>query len=164
MKETYVVDASVVLKWLNQEHELAVENALILLLEARNGSCHLISSDFLPHEIFNALIRGKRIAGKQLVKAINNFFSFPIELAPTTKQLVTRAAYLASRYGMTFYDAVYVALADMRKVPLITENIRHQGKFKKIPVLDIALWPDDSYPTRMYTDDEIKQFLKDDKL
>jgi predicted nucleic acid-binding protein len=41
---------------------------------------------------------------------------------------------------MTFYDAVYVALAVELRTPLLTANVRDQGKFAGASVYDIAKW------------------------
>lgn len=138
--KSYVVDASIVLKWLNQENEEAVKNAIEFLTGAIAGEYHLFSSDLLPHEVFNALIRGKRITGEKLKEAINNFFDFPIEIIPTSSVITVESSLIAENYNMTFYDAVYVGIAHTKQLPLVTANIRHQGKFEKINVIDIAKW------------------------
>lgn len=138
MPPTYIVDASVAVKWLNQKNEPAAAEALALLQEAITGACLLVSSDLLPHEVLNALIRGKGLNGRPLEQAVELFFSFPLEYVPTSFGLAAAAALIAEQERLTFYDAIYVALAFERSAPLITANPAHQGKFKKIRVIDIA--------------------------
>lgn len=92
----------------------------------------------LPHEVLNALIRGKGLKGRPLEQAVELFFSFPLEYVPTNYGLAAAAALIAEQERLTFYDAIYVALAFERSASLITANPAHQGKFKKIRVIDIA--------------------------
>lgn len=137
----YVVDASVAVIWLSQKDEPAAEQALDLLKEARVGHVRIISSDLLIHEVGNALIFGKKLTGNVLTEAISAFFELPVDRAVTDHNLATQAAAISEQYGMTFYDAVYLALANQQDAPLITANIRDQGKFPGVVVYDIAEWP-----------------------
>lgn len=140
MPTFYTVDASVVVKWLHHAQEEAVTQARMLLQGALEGMYALVSSDVLTHEVGNALLRGKGLTGTALTQAIELFFTFPIELIPADRFFVTAAAAIAEKHRMTFYDAIYVAIAYERRAPLITANMRHQGKFGKQFVLDIATW------------------------
>jgi len=42
---------------------------------------------------------------------------------------------LASKLGITYYDASFLSLAKLYKATLVTENIKHQGKTKDIKVV-----------------------------
>lgn len=165
MFRAYTVDASVAVKWLNQTDEKSIDESFALLEGGIKGNYQLLSSDLLVHEVFNALLKGKQLDQKVLQRATEKFFTLPLTFVPTDRNYVAQAITIAKQLRITFYDAVYLAIANTMAAPLVTENVRHQGKFKKIPVFDIALWPDDdSYPTRIYTDEEIKRFLEEDRL
>lgn len=136
----YVVDASVAVKWLNMEREEATREALALLRGAVERRWQLVSSDLLPHEVSNALLRGKGLRGAFLEEAIDLFFSLPVITVRTDLALARTAAVIAEEYAITFYDAIYVAIAYERSLPLITANIRHQGRASRVTVLDVAQW------------------------
>jgi len=138
--DSYIVDASVVVKWLNQDRELSTRQAFSLLRGARHGNYTLLSSDLLIHEVLNVLIRSKRMAGVELAEAIETLFLLPYNAVPTTKDLATTAGQIAEKYGMTFYDAIYVALAYTKKSPLVTGNLKDQDKFPEVAVVNIANW------------------------
>ena len=42
---------------------------------------------------------------------------------------------LASKLGITYYDASFLSLDKLYKATLVTENIKHQGKAKDIKVV-----------------------------
>ena len=138
--DAIVVDASIVVKWLNQEKEQSTEKAFAVLESAREGRVDLISTDILIHEVFNALVRGKGVRGEHLQKAFTAFCLFPISIIPTDKTLIASTILIAEQYGMTIYDALYVALAIDEDVILLTANIRHQGRMKRVAVVDLADW------------------------
>lgn len=137
---SYVVDASVVVKWLNVDREGATREALALLRGAVENQWKLVSSDLLPHEVCNALLRGKGLRGALLEEAVDLFFSLPIVSFRTDLSIVRTAAVIADEYALTFYDAVYVAVASIQAIPLITANVRHQGRVSNVTVLDVAHW------------------------
>lgn len=138
MPKGFVVDASVAVKWLNQRSEENADRAVALLAAAADGQCHLYTSDLLTHEVMNALIRGKQLTGRMLERAVDVFFKLPITIVATAPPIAARASLIAAEFHMTFYDAVYVALAHERGVPLVTANVKHQGKFPGIEIAAIA--------------------------
>lgn len=160
---SFTVDTSVVVKWLNQEQEAYTQEALLLLRLAKNGSCLLFSSDLLPVEVINVLTKSKKLHGEKLKQAVHGLFSFPIRLVTTDEKIGQAAAKIAEQYDLTSYDSVYLAVAYQKKAPLITANPKDQGKFKKIPVLDIANWPVPKQAIEIYTDERLEDFLKNDK-
>ena len=128
MIQQYIVDASVGVKWLNQTRENHADKAMALLNVAKAKQCELISSNLLLYEICNVLIRGKRLCQIELWSAIHDFFSLPLRLAVTDEDLALETARLAEEYSMTFYDAIYVALAIEHQAILITENTKDQAR------------------------------------
>lgn len=136
----YIIDASVAVKWMNQDNEESSKQALSLLQGAVEGRYQLLSCDLLPYEIFNALIRGKKLKGPWIEKALDAFFLLPIETAPLDPTLAASTALIAEQSGMSYYDAAYVALAFQEQAPLLTANIRDQARMKNVTVINIADW------------------------
>jgi predicted nucleic acid-binding protein len=62
------------------------------------------------------------------------------ELASTsTMELMERALELACQYGVTAYDACYIALSDRRQVPLLTADSRLVEKMSGSPFSIMSL-------------------------
>lgn len=128
----YILDTSIVVKWFNQENESQVEQALQLLAALQKGSVTLKTSDLLVHELANALLVGKRVPVRMVIRALTTFFQLPIKIIPTNLSLMKSAISLAEKYNLTTYDAIFVALAKQERCQLSTANPRHHGKVKKI--------------------------------
>lgn len=140
MRQRFIVDASVTVQWLNTFHETAVDQSLALLQSCVEGVYDLIVPDLLLYEVSNALVRGKRLKGKALENALDLLLSFPLQCVWVTKKRVASASLLASTYGLSVYDAIYVALAIEYDTLLITANVKHQGKVKGLRIIDIKDW------------------------
>jgi predicted nucleic acid-binding protein len=119
-----VVDASVVVDWIAPDVE-ATAPAIALLdrLAARNEE--ILAPRLLLEEVSNALLTGIRRArwtGAAADRAHLVLEGLPVRLADTTADL-RRAWDLARRYdNHPVYDMVYVALAERRRVQLVTAD------------------------------------------
>jgi len=137
----FTVDTSVVVKWLNQEGESDTNQALSLLHAAKRNELLLLSSDLIPIEVSNALVWSKKLRNKLLEEAIHDLFSFPVQLITTDEALASEAGKISQEYGITIYDAMYLAVAMKQNASLITADSKHQTQFKKISVINLANWP-----------------------
>jgi len=162
-KPKFTVDTSVVVKWLNQEGEDNTTQALSLLHAAKRNELLLFSSDLLPIEVINVLIWSKKLQNNLLEEAIHDLFSFPVQLITTEEELASEAGKIAQENRITAYDAIFLAVAYKQNIPLITANPKHQARFKKIPVFDVAEWPVPDKEIEIYTDKRLKEFLKEDE-
>lgn len=119
---SFVIDASVIVKWLNQDREQHTEQAMLLLTGAALGTHRLVTADLALFEVLNALIRGKGLTGRVLEMALENFFLLPLGRQQTTTRIASLAVLIAQEQKITFYDAVYLAHAQEHGVPLVTAN------------------------------------------
>ncbi|MDO8673834.1 MAG: type II toxin-antitoxin system VapC family toxin [Dehalococcoidia bacterium] len=120
----YVVDASVAVKWHLQDEEW-VEQSLEVLADFRQGNIRLLSPSILCYELASALLKATRpMAGRNrfLVQkaedSLTQFLSLGVELIEHTAITLT-AFQIAARYGCSYYDAVYLATAQMTNTPLL---------------------------------------------
>lgn len=134
----YVVDASVIVKWLNQDREAFTKEAQNLLEQAAKGTLDISTVDLAIHEVCNALIRGKGLRDHILEDAVETFFVLPIQIVETDLHIAAAAATIAQREQITFYDAVYMALAFDLGVPLVTANPKHQRPLPGVAVIPIS--------------------------
>lgn len=115
-----VADASVVVKWFVQEK--LTEKALLLRDDYLNGKITIACPDLLGYEVINAL-RYKPSFGVQDLKQVAdtlekyNFLTYSIlcdnnnNSNSNNNGLVGIAIEFALKYGLTIYDASYVAIA-----------------------------------------------------
>ncbi len=114
----FVVDASVVVKWfLPEEH---AEYARRLL----NEGFELSSPDLLRAEVGNVLWKRWRrgdIFAEEAGEILRHFRRLPLKIQ-TSEPLMETAWSVARRFDRSFYDGVYVALAELAGYPLVTAD------------------------------------------
>lgn len=116
-----VCDASIVLKWLHEEGEEDVEEARKLLVGQRDGRVTLCILDLTLYEIGNVLLRALGWSAQEVGPQLDDLQAISAVLAPSAGDL-RLAARLAEMHELTFYDAVYAAVAHARGAPLSTAD------------------------------------------
>jgi predicted nucleic acid-binding protein len=124
--DRYVVDASVILKWvLGDERESDQKKALDLLNAWVGGRAELLAPSLWEYEAGNFL--GRLFPGQAFEKMaliVNLKFS-SISLTESMHRLCFD---WMARYGVTFYDACYLALAEETKSILVTADAKFTEK------------------------------------
>lgn len=116
-----VLDASVVLKWFLPDEEEG-QMALEFLEKHLAGEIQLVAPSLLEYEVLNGLLyAGKRGRIKEDIirKAAEGLAGLGIELKPPSAH-AARALKFARAFGISIYDAAYLAVAEAEGCPLIT--------------------------------------------
>jgi len=121
----YVVDTSVIIKWLAPQNEKHLDKALKLLDDLRNERIEIITSDFVYYEVGNVLRWGKRLAFKDYIKAFRALFSTPLTFLPFDKNMVEIIFSIMQHKLISFYDSLFVAIAHLEGCPLISADEKH---------------------------------------
>ena len=127
----FVVDASVVIKWVFPE--VHGEAALRLFYEAKE----FLAPDFLFAETTNAIlmkVRRREIPPEEGLLLIADIDRLVIEPV-SCRDLVAEAYRIATAHGRSIYDALYVALAIQRKTRLITADDRLYNALSSAPAI-----------------------------
>jgi predicted nucleic acid-binding protein len=121
-----VLDASVAFKWLVPDSaEEDVSAAKALLVDHMEGRAKLIVPDLLYYEVGNILLFGRsRPPLEEALEALTDLFSIPLRVVSSSLESANSTLQLASLHGLSYYDATYVALAEMLDCPLITADRR----------------------------------------
>ena len=117
---TWVVDASVAVKWVVPE--ILSEQSDRLL----GGGEQLIAPDLLLAEAANALwkkIRRRELSAAEANRALDVISASGIVLY-AAQPLLARALVMAQRLEHPVYDCVYVALAERERATLVTADER----------------------------------------
>ena len=109
---TYVIDASVALKWfLNEEESQGADALFDAFLTSR---IELLAPDVLLLEVANALWNQtallKLLSSEEAVSIFHDFITLPLNLRPSNA-LASQALELAVNFQHPIYDMLYCALA-----------------------------------------------------
>ena len=128
----YVVDASIVAKWLVNE-ALSDEAARLL-----GGETTLVAPSLVFAEATNALWAIHRhgdIDTEDMTDAVQTLQAAPIAVPASMAQLAAAAARLAADLDHPAYDCFYLALAIQTQYPVVTADARFHDKVRGHPYL-----------------------------
>ncbi len=123
-----MIDSSVAVKWFSHEEE--TDKALLVRNRHVSGARRLWVSDLLYHEVANALRYKPGYDEKRLNQAVESLFGLHLNVQPVDMMLLGKAATIAFKGNVTIYDAVPVALAQLRETFCITAD--EDSQFKKL--------------------------------
>ena len=133
-----VVDSSVIVKWLNQDQEEHIEQADELLTACQQEKIQLYTPELAKYEVANALLKGKQLPPKSAKIALRALYKLPINYVADTEALAQKSYQLARLHRITYYDAVFVSLAQSLRGALVTDNPKHQGKVSSAKVIALS--------------------------
>lgn len=135
-KQPVIIDSSVTVKWLIKENELYTKEAENVLIDARDGKIIPLAPALPRYEIGNALLK-KKLETPFALDSLATSYKLPIIFVTETEDLALETYQLAHSYGITYYDASFVALAKQENAILITDNPKHQAKIKEVKVVPL---------------------------
>lgn len=133
-----VVDSSVIVKWINQDNEKYIDKADKILQKAFEEKVFLLSPELARYEVGNVLLLGKKLTSIQAQQILATFYKLPVKFISISLNLCQKTYEIAERYKITFYDASFIALAELEEATLVTDNIKHQGKAREVKVIPLA--------------------------
>lgn len=125
----YVLDTSVVVKWFGWD-EGDSGNALRLRQGLLEGSCAVTVPNLMFYELANALRHNRNLTAGDVKAAVDSVFDMGLEVREAGKQVTAHAIDLAFRFGVTVYDAYYLALSQAEKKPFVTADYRFLARIK----------------------------------
>jgi predicted nucleic acid-binding protein len=125
----WVLDASVAIKWFFTD-ELERDEALAVLEALTNHPDNFFVPDFFYHELTAVLIRKSGFQKAFVRESIATIYQMGIRTANLGEELAKEAISLSCQHKISFYDAIYVALAVTLKGRWLTSD---QKAVKKLP-------------------------------
>lgn len=128
-----VVDTSVIIKWYSVHQEPAFEHAQTLLVRHTRHQCHLHAPELALYEAGNALRYSARLSVQEQLRSLADLFALGLSVYPLTLLRATAAHELSSVFGISFYDACFVALAQELDVAFVTADDRLHRQVASLP-------------------------------
>jgi predicted nucleic acid-binding protein len=116
----YVIDSNICIKLFIPDPLTAKADTLFLNLQ--NSGTQFFVPDLFYIEFTNVLwkyVRARQYTVEQSEIAIRRIQAFPLNIT-STKDLIADAIKLSVTYGISAYDASYVALSQRTNAPLLT--------------------------------------------
>jgi predicted nucleic acid-binding protein len=116
----YVVDASVVVKWYLTEED-AADKAASLYDAFYAGNVSLYAPALIAHEVprsFHRAVRQRRIDLETALGYVSRFTRIQLAIVDRPETL-SGAMRIAEEYHCNYYDACYLALADLLGLPFL---------------------------------------------
>jgi predicted nucleic acid-binding protein len=131
----YVLDCSVAVRWFVPQTYW--ETAALVLDRLSTGEILAIAPDVIVPE-FGHVLR-KLVVGGKLDAAhgrthLQRFLSLPIDVRDC-RPLAESAYNMALKHSATFYDALYVALAESHGVQVLTGDDRMEAAFRSLDLV-----------------------------
>lgn len=132
MTSSFVLDTSVVLKWIRQE-EILADRALSILHTYLEGRNRLIVPTLLAYEVANVLRYKPELSTADVVLALQSLFDLGLEWVSASSILTQRAVIIARTYDTTVYDAVFAAVAESVGATFVTADARLVQRLEALP-------------------------------
>jgi predicted nucleic acid-binding protein len=118
----YVLDASVVTKWFVRRAEAGRDTAIGLRAGHVAGRFRIVVPELCLIEVANALRYSPKAREEEIAEALDALSVLALEVVAADANLLKKANAIAWGYGVTMYDALYVAIAELRSHPLVTAD------------------------------------------
>ena len=127
--KTYVVDASVILKWVvGDDREADQRRAMDLLAAWADGSADIAAASLWQYEVGNFL--GRQL-GQEAMEKMDSLLKLRIRAVNLNAHMIQRCFSWMKQRGVTFYDASYLAVALEIGATLITADQRFVKKMQE---------------------------------
>ncbi len=126
----FVLDTSVVLKWFSEFGENDLPQAVQLRHALLDGSVSFTVPELLFYELSNALRYNPLLSSKDVQEALDSVIDMGFTVKGVDKRVMAEAISLAFRYGVTVYDAYFLALSRIERKPLIIADYKFAERVK----------------------------------
>ena len=125
-----VVDSSVLLKWFRPEEPQA-GTAVALRQAYVEERLELVIPDLSAYELANVL--RYRASETVALQAVESLFDLRVPIHRMDRPILQRAIQEGVRYGITVYDAVFLAVAEALHLQLVTADRRFYQAIRRLP-------------------------------
>jgi len=118
-RQKKVIDASVLTKWFLEEKDS--EKARLLREEHITGRSLIIIPELAYLEVLNAL-RFKKGTDEELRLASKILFDLNLKIEKLNQKILENTSDNAIKHNLTIYDSIYLSIAELHGIPLVTAD------------------------------------------
>lgn len=124
--EEVVLDTSVLAKWFLQEKGSV--QAHEYLNRYKKKELDIYVPQIVIPEFGNALYFGGNFNNQELKESFQAFYSLQLAVVPITYDLMRIATDMVTRFQLTYYDSLFISLAKIMNIDLVTADRKHHRK------------------------------------
>lgn len=121
-----VVDASIVMKWIEEEKDTAIARAF--QMNHLEGKEEIVAPQLLFYEIANTLSTKSFTTPSYIAAGLDLLSKMHLVVYKEEQEDILQAALLAREYDVAFYDMLYVVVAQKNACLLVTADERFVKK------------------------------------
>ena len=133
----YILDSSVIFKWFSYENEKNVDKALSILDMYRENKLEIIIPELVIYEVSNALRYNNNFSSIETRKIISTLINMELNMIGLSNRVIDSTIRIAYEENITIYDAVFISLSNIMKIPLISANPRHHKLLKRRNIISL---------------------------
>jgi predicted nucleic acid-binding protein len=130
-----VLDASVVLKWWIEEEDS--DKAIWILNRYKEEMLEIAAPDLLIYEIANVLRYNLRFTTDEIRECIKDLLELELDIIAPVEIVIDLAVETARQREISFYDGLYVTMAQGLGFQLITADEKLYQKVRDLPFVNL---------------------------
>lgn len=127
----YVIDSSVIVKWFSSFNEEYYVNAIGILEAYKEDKLSIYIPELAIYEVMNALRYNPNFDENEVNTILENLLVLNLKIINVNRELLALILKIAYEDEITIYDAAFVAISGIYKIPLITANPKHHSIINK---------------------------------
>lgn len=135
-----VVDASVVFKWVIDEHDAATTASRALRNQFLVAKEEILAPDLLLYEIANILAHKTTLSKTHKQRAWGSFISLNVPIVAATGAYAADCLTFSLKYHVSVYDAAYLVLAKTKGATFVTADEKLAAKVKLPYIQSVLRW------------------------
>ncbi len=125
-----ILDASVILKWFLDESESNI--ALDIKESHVTGKVTIVVPDIVIYEVGNALRYEPEFSPDEVNSCLEELYELNIDIIAPLSDIVNLTTEISYQKDITFYDATYIALAQLLNLQFVTADGKLYNKVKAL--------------------------------
>lgn len=132
------LDTSTLVKWFYPEEDS--DKALLILKLCEKSSAFLTGPDITSVELANSLLLGKGFGRAETINAITKLFSLEPDFITSDEMVIESVTRIAFDHKLTTYDSLFIAISELRDIPLFTADYKHHKKSVSKNIVWLKEW------------------------
>jgi predicted nucleic acid-binding protein len=121
----YVLDSSVIVKWFSFKEEEYIDKAAVILELYKENKIDIFIPELVIYEVSNALRYNENFSSNEVREIIKYLVNLELNTINLNSHIIDEAIKYAYDGKITVYDAIFLVISDVFKIPLVSANPKH---------------------------------------